>query len=264
MSLVLAVTLCAPVLFGCAPDTGIGSEIRFVVHGGGSLDGFDLYGQPMTYTCSNSAEGLAQCAAAEVPFVEIDFSITSDGHLVCLHDWYHMYAPEIETDVALSYADFMQCHIYRNFTPIAIEEVAEFLRANEYAHVVTDIKADNIEGLTAIAETCPDLKNRFIVQIYAADEYDKVRDLGFDKIIYTLYRLTWNEKTDTAALAAFAKKHPLVGYTFSAELCDIDGYVEKMKKTGVPLFIHTVDGEEEQQKYFDMGIDGIYTNEVKK
>jgi len=30
----------------------------------------------------------------------------------------------------------------------------------------------------------------------------------------------------------------------------------------VPLFSHTVNGADEQAKYFEMGIDGIYTDDV--
>ena len=36
-----------------------------------------------------------------------------------------------------------------------------------------------------------------------------------------------------------------------------------MLNAGVPLYIHTVNGDAEQQVYFDMGIDGIYTDEWK-
>ncbi len=257
----LAVLLCV-MITGCA-NTSL-PTVRYIVHGAGQLDGTNLYGEPKTFTCSNSAEGLAQCAEAGCRAVEIDFNFTSDGHLVCLHDWYHMYADEIETGIALTYDEFMKVRIFRHFTPIAVEEVADFLRENDGVCIVTDIKTDNIAGLTVIAEQCPDLLDRFVAQIYAADEYDSVRELGFDNIIFTLYRLPWEEKTDTAALAEFAKWHKLAGYTFSSELCEVDGFVDGMKKTGVPLYVHTVDGEEEQQKYFDMGIDGIYTNEVLK
>ncbi|MDD6879466.1 MAG: glycerophosphodiester phosphodiesterase family protein, partial [bacterium] len=204
------------------------------------------------------------CAEAGCSVIELDFNFTADRRLVCIHDWYHMYAEEIQTDIALTYDEFMNVKIYRNFTPLAIEDVIDFLREHDGVYIVTDIKSDNIGALSVISELCPDMLDRFIVQIYSADEYDAVRELGFEQIVYTLYRLTWNEKTDTEALAEFAESHKLVGYTFAAELCDVEGYVDGMKKTGVPLFVHTVDGEEEQQKYFDMGISGIYTNEVKK
>jgi hypothetical protein len=139
----------------------------------------------------------------------------------------------------------------------------DFLRENEGTYIVTDIKDDNLGGVAAIAEYAPDLKNRFIVQIYDESEYDAVRELGFEYIVYTLYRLDWGPKVDWKALGEFSKTHPLIGFTFSYELCPVAGYVEGMLKSGTPLYIHTVNGDEEQQPYFDMGITGIYTDDVK-
>ena len=117
-------------------------------------------------------------------------------------------------------------------------------------------------GLTVIAETCPDMKDRFIVQIYDKSEYDAVCDLGFSYILFTLYRLTWMEKTDWISLSDYSHTHPLVGFTFSSELCDVNGFVEGMLLSGVPLYIHTVNDDEE--RFFAMGISGIYTDYAQK
>lgn len=264
-AILAAIVALCPFLFPHADYRGfseVRSAMKYVIHGGGQLDGHNLYGEDTVYTCSNSAEGLAQCAYAGCPVIEIDFNFTADGSLACIHDWYHMYAEEIETDVALTYGQFKNVKIYRQFTSQTIDDVAVFLRDHPGTYIVTDIKDDNIRGLGEIARLYPDLTNRFIAQIYSYDEYAPVKALGYNNIVFTLYRLTWNQKTDAAGLADFAQYHALVGYTFAGELCDLDGYVERMKKCGIPLFVHTVDGEEERQRYFDMGIDGIYTNEV--
>jgi glycerophosphoryl diester phosphodiesterase len=163
----------------------------------------------------------------------------------------------------LTLDEFLECKIYRNFTPVWLGDIVDFLRENEGTYIVTDIKDDNLAGAAAIAEFAPDLKNRFIVQIYDESEYDAIRALGFEYIVYTLYRLDWGPKVDWKALGEFSKTHPLIGFTFSYELCSVNGYVEGMQKSGTPLYIHTVNGEEEQQPYFAMGITGIYTDDVK-
>lgn len=238
----------------------IRENMRYIIHAAGRLTGVDKEGTTRTYDGANALEGLKQCADAGETIIELDFNFTSDGYLACIHDWYTEYADEITNNVPLTLDAFLDCEIYGNFTPIWLGDVAEYLRANEDVYIVTDIKDKNVEGAAAIAEYCPDLKNRFIIQIYDASEYDAVRELGFEYIVYTLYRLDWASKTDTKALAVFAEKHPLIGYTFSYELCQVEDYVEGMKKSGVPLFIHTVNDPSEQQSYFDMGIDGIYTD----
>ena len=239
-------------------------DIRYIVHAAGRLEGVDTEGNLRIYDGSNSLEGLMQCSEAGARFVELDFNFTSDGELVCLHDWYKQYAPEITDYEALTLEEFLDASIYRNFTPICLEDVAEWLRDNPDSYIITDIKDDNPRGLAKIADDYPELKNRFIVQIYAEEEYDVARELGFDYIIYTLYRLDWAGKTDWRHLDEFEAEHPLVGYTFNYTLIDdAAGYLDGMLSIGVPLFIHTVNGDEEQEKYFEMGINGIYTDEVK-
>lgn len=241
----------------------IREDMQYIIHAAGRLTGVDEEGTTRTYDGSNSLEGLQQCADAGCEVIEIDFNFTSDGYLACIHDWYTEYADEITNDVPLTLDEFLECKIYRNFTPIWLGDIVDFLWENDGTYIVTDIKDDNLAGVTAIAEYAPDLKNRFIVQIYDESEYDAVRELGFEYIVYTLYRLEWAPKVDWRALGEFSKTHPLIGFTFSYELCSVDGYVEGMLKSGTPLYIHTVNGEEEQQPYFDMGITGIYTDDVK-
>lgn len=239
-------------------------DIRYIVHAAGRLEGVDTEGNLRIYDGSNSLEGLMQCSEAGTRFVELDFNFTSDGELVCLHDWYKQYADAITDYEALTLEEFLDASIYRNFTPICLDDVAQWLRDNTDSYIITDIKDDNPRGLAKIADDYPELKKRFIVQIYAEEEYDVARELGFDYIIYTLYRLDWAGKTDWRHLDEFEAEHPLVGYTFNYTLIhDAAGYLDGMLSIGVPLFIHTVNGDEEQGKYFEMGIDGIYTDEVK-
>lgn len=241
----------------------IREDMRYIIHAAGRLTGVDSGGVTRTYDGSNSLDGLQQCVDAGCEVIEIDFNFTSDGYLACIHDWYTEYADTIENNVPLTLEEFLDSRIYGNFTPIWLGDITDFLRENDGTYIVTDIKDDNIAGLSAIAEYAPDLKNRFIAQIYSEDEYDAVRELGFEYVIYTLYRLDWAPKVNYKALGEFAKTHPLVGFTFSYELCSVNGYVEGMLQSGTPLYIHTVNGDSERQPYFDMGITGIYTDDVK-
>ena len=239
----------------------IRESLRYVIHAAGRLEGIDSDGVLRSYDGSNSLEGLEQCEKAGARAVELDFNFTADGQLACIHDWYAEYADGIEDGVPLTLGEFRAERIFRNFTPAWIGDAADWLRRNEGAVIVTDIKDDNLAGCRAIAEFCPELKNRFVVQIYDESEYDAVRELGFEYVIFTLYRLDWNAKTDWRALGQFAAEHPLIGFTFSYELCSVDGYVDGMLRSGVPLYVHTVN--EGEEAYFDIGIAGVYTDIVR-
>lgn len=269
LPLVCAVIFAACIFCSCAEDSPsyapysnpeeaayLRENTKYIIHAAGRLG--ENIGQPLDG--SNSMEGLVKSYENGNRIIELDFNFTSDGYLACIHDWYKQYSSAITDNVPLMLDEFLSCKIYDTYTPLWLGSLADFMTEHEDVYIVTDIKDRNADGAAAIAQTCPELMNRFIIQIYDAAEYDAVRELGFEYVIYTLYRLDWNSKTDTRALAKFAAEHPLIGYTFSYELCEVDGYVDGMKKTGVPLFIHTVNDPAEQQTYFDMGIDGIYTD----
>ena len=266
---VLALALC--ILASCTQDRytepahldDIRAKSEKIVHAAGELWGFDADGVWRSFFGSNSVEALEECARAfgeSGGLVELDFNFTSDGELVCIHDWSPEYIEGVEYGIALSYDEFISSEIYWNFTPLDLTYVASFLRANPEIYIVTDIKTDNVAGAKKIAESYPDLTDRFIIQIYSADEYDAVRECGFDNVIYTLYMLPWHEKVDTDALVKFERSHPLVGFTFPAELCEIDGFLDGMKKASVPLYVHTINDADEAKSYIDRGITGIYTD----
>ena len=137
-------------------------RIKYIIHGAGKLAGHNLYGESKYFTCSNSMEGFRQCLDAGCEFVETDFSFTSDGELVCIHDWYPSYSDDIEFEGdVLSLDSFLNTRIFRQYTPVSLDMLAEILVNNRGLYIITDIKDDNTAGLKYIAEKYPDLRNRF-------------------------------------------------------------------------------------------------------
>ncbi len=260
----LIIAVVSTLLISCssygAPKISLSFEK--IVHAGGELWGIDSQGTNRSFLGSNSLEGLENCVKNGYNAIELDFSFTSDGHLVCIHDWNSEYIDTIENGTPLSYDEFMSSKIFWNFTPLDIETVGKFMQENPQVYIITDIKEQFSEAVSAIAEALPELKSRFVIQIYADDEYDVAHDAGYGNIIYSLYRLDWASKTDTQALVKFSRSHPLIGFTFSYELCDIKNYVSGMSKAGVPLYVHTVNDPTEIQKYHSAGIHGVYTDKA--
>jgi glycerophosphoryl diester phosphodiesterase len=233
-----------------------------IIHAGGELWGVDSEGTYRSFLGSNSLEGLENCAANGYNAIELDFSFTSDGHLVCIHDWSSEYIDTIETGTPLTYDEFMSSKIFWNFTPLDIETVGVFTEEHPDVYIITDIKESFSDAVDAIAAALPELKDRIVVQIYSEDDYDIASGAGFSNIIYTLYRLDWQSKTDTDALIKFERSHPLIGFTFAKELCDEKNYVSKLSKAGVPLYVHTVNDSAEIQKYRALGVYGVYTDKI--
>ncbi len=215
---------------------------------------------PEGVTGSNSLEALEHSYENGFRLLELDFSWTCDGELVCVHDWNAFYGRILDTDSpTLAQFEAVRDSTY-GFTSLTLDHLIAWLREHPGVSIVTDIKEDCAAGAALIAQRCPDLRSRFIIQIYHPEEYDQVADLGFEHIILTVYQMSWSEKQDTAALVRFAAEHPLEGITFPAELADTPGYVEALLEAQVPLFVHTVNDPADQAALVRQGISGIYTD----
>ena len=100
---------------------------------------------------------------------------------------------------------------------------------------------------------------RLIPQIYTESQYDAVKAMGYENIIYTLYMLNYSQKTDTGEIVSFAKSHDLAAITFSSELAS-SSYVSALKQSGTRLFVHTVNDKAETQRLKDIGVYGVYSD----
>lgn len=222
----------------------------YIIHAAGSIHGL---------SGTNSLEALENAYNTGNRYIEIDFSFTADLRPVCIHDWNYISFPGFDK-TRPTYKEFSGGYVYGSFTPLTLESIASFMTLHEDLYIITDVKDYNIYFAGIIKREYPELCDRFIIQVYSEEQYEHISKMNFENIIFSLYRLESEKMLDADFLVNFAKENPLYGYTFNAVLCENEGYVEGLLKAGIPLFVHTVNDKEAQQKYFDMGIAGIYTD----
>lgn len=223
-----------------------------IVHGGGDLG---------EYAVSNSKEAIDSAYEAGCRYIELDFSLTSDGEPICIHDWNQNYLLEYsDEDFPLSLEQFESALIYGALTPLTLQGLAEWLRTHEEVYIITDAKDNNLSVLGMITWRYPELTERIIPQIYDTKEIDAMRAMGFKNIILTLYLLDWDVKTDAEYIARFARENGIWGIAFPYELTEIDGYVGTLLDSGVYLYTHTVNDEDLIEHFLAMGISGVYTD----
>ena len=199
-------------------------------------------------------------------FFELDLQLTKDKRLVCLHDamtkshdqliknrYYH----EIE-EVQNKYFHEIKDEIIKN--NFCYDEILKnFLNDNDQILIITDFKTDNIEGLRFIKKYFDSEIDRFIPQIYYEDEYKKVKNLGFEKIIFTLYRIP-NVSNDQ--ISKMIKKMDLFALTMNPARLR-SGIAKKIDKQNFFIYVHTVNSILRllQYKLF-FGADEIYTDNL--
>ena len=231
----------------------------FIMHACGKIT--DENGK--VHTRTNSYEAFMHCIENDHRFIELDMLPTSDQKLACLHGWKRWYDRNgIKGSGQVTTEEFLAGSIAGQFTPMSMDDVAAIMREHPEVYIITDMKKSAvIPNCQILARLYPDLKDRFIVQIYHADEYEAIYEMGFHNIIYTLYRAT-SEERSAAELKTFCSSHLLVGLTLHRKWFSDEAYFNAVWEIGTPLYIHTIDDQEKMLRMFANGVDAIYTNEI--
>jgi glycerophosphoryl diester phosphodiesterase len=123
-------------------------------------------------------------------YFELDFSFTRDDQLVCLHDWNESFKRTIGTSTAerITLKEFERLvSKSAQYTNCTLQGLDAWMGRNGRAYIVTDVKTNNIKALKPIFKSIHDANERIIPQIFQPSNYLKVKALGYEKIIWTLY-----------------------------------------------------------------------------
>jgi glycerophosphoryl diester phosphodiesterase len=217
-----------------------------VAHAGGGFKG-------ITYTDSLDA---LNANLNDYEVFELDFNFTSDGHLVCIHDWGESAERTFgkRFDVAPSLLQFEQLVSHNEkFKNCTFEQVGVWLSANPRKFVVTDVKDDNLRALAYMLKSYPDAKTRVIPQIYLPGEYSKVKNLGYERVILTIYR--WNPSA--IRLLITSQYLDLYAITMPIDRIWLAKLLQELK---VPVYIHTINNKETYNILKANGVVNIYTD----
>ncbi len=224
---------------------------KVIAHGGGIYQGFET---------TNSVEALHHAIKNGYKIIELDMELSSDHKIIMLHDWdrttMHYYG--VNFPRKLSQNQFMNLSVYGALEVLTLDKLAIILDKNPDIRIVTDTKGDNLELLTVIKERHPNLLDRFIPQIYGYDQWNAVKELGYQDIIFTLYAMT---ELDTGKLAAFVKNHDIYAVAMPDYLAE-RGICRQLSDEGIIIYIHPVGNYESARQYMSRGAYGIYSGSL--
>ncbi|MBV1876806.1 MAG: sulfatase-like hydrolase/transferase [Pseudomonadales bacterium] len=217
--------------------------------GGGILD--------KTYT--NSFEAMNHSLNRGFKLIELDFSWTSDGELVCLHDWQQGFETLYgkKTTTPLTYAEFIALKTRNGaFNACTLTGLRHWLAKHPEVRIVTDIKNDNIAGLRKIAALIPEFEDRIIPQIYLIESLAKVSAMGFKDIIFTLHYL--GDSAQDIILQVGEK--PLFAITMPINRVK-EGLATAFSEKGYRVYTHTINNPTRARILKDFfQVDNIYTD----
>ncbi len=216
----------------------LNNNLPIVAHAGGGY-------RNLTYT--NSIDAL-EFNKNKYDLFELDFFLTDDGKLVCAHDW----------NENLKFFNKFEIYVSKknDFKPCTYKSLSTWLSLNPKKRIVTDFKNDNISGLTFVAENFDNFEKIFIPQIYNPKEYEKVKNIGYEDIIWTLYRYNKNNNT----ILKFSKKMDLFAITMPKDRAQ-SGLPLLLKNEKIKTYVHTINSMKEYFIYDShYKIDQIYSD----
>lgn len=201
---------------------------------------------------------------------EVDFSITSDNKLVCVHDW--AYASIIQgrdEEKVLSKEEFENGMIHEKYKPISLEELLVFMSEHEDVWIVTDSKEIEPDLISMefnyIVDTARSLGiekvlERIAVQIYNPEMYQIVCEIyEFPSIVFTLYKY-WDGNAETFPdICRFCVYNdiPIITTWYFFATPEV---MKIAKEYGIEVYVHTVNDMETVAELKRIGVKGFYTD----
>jgi len=222
-----------------------------IAHAGGAING-------KTYT--NSYDALDLNIKKGFLYFEIDFSFTKDNKLVCIHDWEDSFKRSFGFEATERPTQETFEFLSRNaseFKKCTLDGLAIWMRDNPSAKLITDAKENNIKALRMILESIPDAQKRVVPQIYQPLSYNIVKEMGFESIIWTLYKfrgsnyqvINWVNKFNGPFAITMPKKRAKT--VLPAQLRD----------RHIQTYVHTINDKEELNMFLnEYSLTEVYTD----
>ncbi|MGM9659472.1 MAG: hypothetical protein ACI3WQ_02620 [Faecousia sp.] len=231
-------------------------EYPLIYHAGGEIHG-------SSYT--NSLEAVEK-TLAEHPgkcFIEIDLTHTSDGALVCAHNWGDAFLNQTEPPTL---EEFVSRKIQGRFTPLTGERLMQMMAENPQMYLVTDVKGETdpvAQVIGELAELCgweESVLNRLIIQLYTGREKSEIQEIypfDDDQFVFTTYK--WGVWQHEVAQICNEETVSVMAVPYG-EMSDEDAAL--MKELGFTVYEFTVNRADEARHSLERGISGFYTDDL--
>jgi glycerophosphoryl diester phosphodiesterase len=227
---------------------------RLIYHAGGEIKG-------ISYT--NSKEAVEKTLIDGNRLLEIDFLFTSDGHLVCLHEWQNLQG--LSRPCTLD--KFLSMQINYQFTTITAADIISYMRDYPDMFLIIDTKETDALGVVAeLLRLCDEdstVADRFVIQLYDAGIKAQCLELypfGDDNFLFTAYKFGPYRYTDILNLCL---EENICIVTVPYGSFDA-ATVQRFTAAGCLVFEHTVNYTSMTENGLKRGVYGFYTDSLRE
>ncbi len=258
---------------GCAVNTGgkygfdysWTGEGRFITHALGGIDG---------YSYTNSREAFEYNYAEGRRVFEVDFCLTGDGELACVHSWKNSSLEDIfgvergkeDNNLPLPLSEFKALKVYGRYTPLSFRDLVRLLSGREDVWLVLDGKEcepdavrEEYRLVCEAADFDGRLLDRFVPQIYNQEMLDVIMGVyDWKSVIYTWYQL--DDKTLSPLREIDFARRMGIGVVTMDEKTENDLVDRELVRCGIKPYVHTVNDIEAAEVMMENGVYGFYSD----
>lgn len=231
------------------------NKCRIIYHAGGGING---------HTYTNSAEAVEKTLAENpgVCFIEMDFRMTSDNVLVCVHEWSDACLNQTK---APSLQEFLSWKIQGEYSPLTAEDFLRIMAENADLYLITDFKGTSEHPLPEMAAELVRLSgrdesilNRVIIELHGENDKEeilKIYPFDDDQFIFSPYAIGgW--RPEIASLCS--RQNITVIATDRYEIPDDE--LAALRELGYVVYEFTVNRLDEARIRMEQGVCGFYTD----
>lgn len=215
-----------------------------VAHAGGAI-GSTTYINGLSALDSSYAKGFRH--------MELDFERTSDGVLVCGHDWnaFNGKAPALK--------GFLAARAAAKFPPCTFEELVGWFRSHPDVQLISDAKADVAPTDTALRAA---LGDQLMPEAYDTDDVAQLAADGRRPFIPALYKLR-NLPARFGFIAALHGQRTQVSAVAMNQVDAFFGLALWSKAwLGAPVYVYTENSCDTAPALHALGVDAVFTDDL--
>ncbi len=215
--------------------------------------------------------------------IELDFSITRDKYLVCVHDWpsFNKEVNHLKTSSALTLKQFRKCRTLGNGTPMTAYEAVTIMSKYPNCYLIVDTKTTGMKVYRYLVKVCKNLhktsflKKQVVIQVYKKDEYKKIKRIyPFKHWSFSVYKCNFHKTSVLKSIRSFClKKHfdamiiPACAISTNTKDMALTKFEYSKKRFGalkygkkIPVICHTVNDPALYQFLLQQGVKNIFTD----
>jgi len=223
---------------------------RLISHACGGVHG-------LTYT--NSKEALQTALACGIRTIEVDFLYTSDGELVCAHEWQDL----LDSDTVPTSAEFYSLKIYGKYTTMHAKDIIAAMAEYDDMYLIIDTKEkDRVQVIRDLVSLCngdDSIIRRLVVQLYdrgCKDQILAIYPFSDENFLFTCYYFGSRRTTEIMQLCYDENIRVITVPNSKWDQDTLDFFIDK----GFIIYEHTENRPDRANRALQRGIHGIYTD----